>query len=203
MIRSARRLVLASASTGRLRTLRSAGLNPEVIVSDVDETAVAAATPRERCLRLAEAKAATVAARAPDALVIGCDSVLELDGQAYGKPADAADATRRWARMAGRSGTLLTGHCLLDAVTGGGASAVASTVVRFGTPTDDEVAAYVASGEPVRVAGAFTLDGLGGWFVAGVVGNPSNVVGISLPLVREMLAELGWRVTDLWTGSAD
>jgi septum formation protein len=194
--------VLASASTGRLRTLRSAGIDPEVIVSGVDETMVTAATPSELGLRLAEAKAAEVARRAPDAIVIGCDSVLELDGRPLGKPQDAADAVRRWQQMAGRSGRLLTGHCLLDALASRGVSAVAATVVRFGSPTDDEVVAYVATGEPVRVAGAFTLDGFGGWFVEGVVGDPSNVVGISLPLVRRMLAELGVRVTDLWRAGA-
>lgn len=194
--------MLASASTGRLRTLRSAGIDPEVIVSGVDETMVTAATPSELGLRLAEAKAAEVARRAPDAIVIGCDSVLELDGRPLGKPQDAADAVRRWQQMAGRSGRLLTGHCLLDALASRGVSAVAATVVRFGSPTDDEVVAYVATGEPVRVAGAFTLDGFGGWFVEGVVGDPSNVVGISLPLVRRMLAELGVRVTDLWRAGA-
>jgi septum formation protein len=194
--------VLASASTGRLRTLRSAGIDPEVIVSGVDETMVTAATPSELGLRLAEAKAAEVARRAPDAIVIGCDSVLELDGRPLGKPQDAADAVRRWQQMAGRFGRLLTGHCLLDALASRGVSAVAATVVRFGSPTDDEVVAYVATGEPVRVAGAFTLDGFGGWFVEGVVGDPSNVVGISLPLVRRMLAELGVRVTDLWRAGA-
>jgi septum formation protein len=193
-----RRLVLASASTGRLSTLRAAGLDPEVIVSGVDEAGILAAAPADLCLRLAEAKAAAVAPRAPGAIVIGCDSVLELDGQALGKPADAAEALRRWRRMAGRSGTLLTGHCLLDGSSGRGVSAVAATVVRFGTPTEDELAAYVATGEPVEVAGAFTLDSLGGWFVDGVDGDPSNVVGISLPLVRRLLAELGVQVTDLW-----
>lgn len=193
-----RRLVLASASTGRLGVLRSAGLDPEVIVSGVDEGAITASSPRALCLRIAEAKAAAVAGRVPDALVIGCDSMLELDGEALGKPSSVDEAVRRWRQMAGRSGTLLTGHCVLDAAAGRGLSAVAATVVRFGRPDEAELVAYVASGEPLQVAGAFTLDALGGWFVDGVDGDPSNVVGISLPLVRRMLGDLGVRVTDLW-----
>uniref|UniRef100_A0AAU2V3E7 Nucleoside triphosphate pyrophosphatase n=1 Tax=Streptomyces sp. NBC_00003 TaxID=2903608 RepID=A0AAU2V3E7_9ACTN len=195
-----RRLVLASQSPARLGLLRQAGLAPEVIVSGVDEDALTAARPAELALVLAEAKADAVAGRpeAAEALVIGCDSVLELDGQALGKPADAEDATARWKSMRGRSGILQTGHCVIDTATGGRASATASTVVRFGEPTDAEIAAYVASGEPLYVAGAFTLDGRSAPFVESIEGDHGNVIGLSLPLLRKLLAELGVSITDLW-----
>ncbi|SMF13492.1 nucleoside triphosphate pyrophosphatase [Streptomyces sp. Amel2xC10] len=196
-----RRLVLASRSPARLNLLRQAGLTPEVIVSGVDEDAVSAPTPAELALALAEAKASVVAAR-PDvkgALVIGCDSVLDLDGQALGKPADAEEAVARWKAMRGRAGTLQTGHCVYDTVSGRYVSATASTVVRFGEPSDDEVAAYVASGEPLHVAGAFTLDGRSAPFIDGIDGDHGNVIGISLPLVRRLFGQLGVNITELWT----
>ncbi|MGW0576871.1 Maf family protein [Streptomyces sp. NPDC002920] len=195
-----RRLVLASQSPARLNLLRQAGLAPEVIVSGFDEDAVTAPTPAELALALAEAKASVVAARpeAKGALVIGCDSVLDLDGEALGKPADAAEATARWKAMRGRSGTLQTGHCVYDTLSGRYASATASTVVRFGEPTDEEVAAYVASGEPLHVAGAFTLDGRSAPFIEGIDGDHGNVIGISLPLVRRLLGRLGVGITELW-----
>ena len=200
-----RRLVLASASPARLSLLRQAGLDPEVIVSGVDEDAVSAPTPADLALALAEAKASVVAARpeVSGALVIGCDSVLELDGQALGKPADAEEATARWKAMRGRAGTLQTGHCVWDTVSGRYASGIASTVVRFGDPTDAEIAAYVASGEPLHVAGAFTLDGRSAPFIDGIDGDHGNVIGISLPLVRRLLAELGVGITELWAPAAD
>ncbi|MFE9658802.1 Maf family nucleotide pyrophosphatase [Streptomyces sp. NPDC005955] len=203
---AARHLVLASQSPARLGLLRQAGLDPEVVVSGVDEDAVTAPTPAELALALAEAKASVVAAR-PDviraaALVVGCDSVLDLDGQALGKPADAEEATARWKAMRGRAGTLQTGHCVYDAGSGRYASAVASTVVRFGEPTDAEIAAYVASGEPLHVAGAFTLDGRSAPFVDGIDGDHGNVIGLSLPLLRRLLAELGVGITDLWVTPA-
>ncbi|MEU5541000.1 nucleoside triphosphate pyrophosphatase [Streptomyces sioyaensis] len=196
-----RRLVLASQSPARLALLRQAGLAPEVVVSGVDEDALSAATPGELARILAEAKAAAVAAR-PEihgALVVGCDSVLELDGRALGKPADAEDATARWKSMRGRSGILQTGHCVIDTATGRQAAATASTTVRFGEPTDDEIAAYVASGEPLYVAGAFTLDGRSAPFIDGIDGDPGNVIGLSLPLLRRLLADLDVAITDLWT----
>ncbi|GAA3481352.1 Maf family protein [Streptomyces yanii] len=195
-----RRLVLASASPARLGLLRQAGFAPEVIVSGVDEDALTAPTPGELALVLAEAKAAAVAGRpeAAGALVVGCDSVLELDGEALGKPADSEDATARWKSMRGRSGILQTGHSVIDTATGRTASATASTVVRFGEPTDAEIAAYVASGEPLHVAGAFTLDGRSAPFVESIEGDHGNVIGLSLPLLRRLLGELGFSVTDLW-----
>jgi septum formation protein len=194
-------LVLASASPARLATLRSAGVEPTVIVSGVDESQVDGLPPAELALQLAELKCAAVAARddlPAGALVLGCDSVLELDGVALGKPADADDAVRRWRAMRGRSGVLHSGHSLRDAATGQVAAATASTVVHFAEVDDDEVAAYVATGEPLHVAGAFTIDGLGGAFIRGIEGDHHTVVGVSLPMLRELVAELGHRWTDLW-----
>ncbi|WEO95678.1 nucleoside triphosphate pyrophosphatase [Streptomyces sp. FXJ1.172] len=198
-----RRLVLASQSPARLGLLRQAGLEPEVIVSGVDEDAVTAPTPAELALALAEAKASVVAARpeVQGALVIGCDSVLELDGQALGKPADAEEATARWKAMRGRAGTLQTGHCIWDTEAKRYVAGIASTVVHFGEPSDEEIAAYVASGEPLYVAGAFTLDGRSAPFIEGIDGDHGNVIGISLPLVRKLLAELGIGITELWASA--
>jgi septum formation protein len=197
-----RRFVLASASPARRRLLESAGLAPQVLPSGFDEQALTASTPHELAALLAAGKARAVAARERDALVLGCDSLLELDGVAYGKPGSPAQARERWALMAGRSGTLHTGHCLLE-VSGGRPARelveTASTTVHFGRPDQTEIEAYVDSGEPLAVAGAFTLDGLGGWFVTGIEGDHGTVLGLSLPLLRRMLGRLGVRVTDLWT----
>jgi len=198
-------LVLASASPARLTTLRNAGLDPIVIVSGVDESQADGLPPFEMALQLAELKCAAVAGRdaVPEAaLVLGCDSVLELDGRALGKPADAADAVRRWQSMRGRSGVLYTGHCLRDTATGQVAAATASTAVSFAEVTDEEIEAYVATGEPLHVAGAFTVDGLGGAFVTGIDGDHHNVVGVSLPLLRDLVIELGHSWTDLWAPAA-
>jgi septum formation protein len=195
-------LVLASQSAARLATLRSAGVEPFVIVSGVDEDQLGALPPPELALQLAELKCAAVAARddlPADALVLGCDSVLELDGQALGKPGTPEEATARWRSMRGRTGVLMTGHSLRDTASGHVASATAMTTVHFADVTDVEIAAYVATEEPLHVAGAFTIDGLGGAFVTGVEGDHHNVVGVSLPLVRELVAELGHRWTDLWS----
>ncbi len=198
-------LVLASASPARLATLRSAGLDPDVVVSGVDESVVEDPDPATVALRLAELKAAAVAERLalPGAvehrLVLGCDSVLALDGKVLGKPEDATDARTRWRAMRGRTGVLHTGHALHDLATGRSASRCASTVVHFAAVTDAEIDAYVATGEPLAVAGAFTVDGLGGAFVEGIEGDHHNVVGVSLPLLRVLSAELGVAWTDLWS----
>jgi septum formation protein len=202
-------LVLASASPARRTTLRAAGIEPLVVVSGVDEDlAVAEATerygplePGDIALLLARAKAEDVAARVDQAaVVIGCDSVLELDGEVHGKPADADEAVSRWRRMRGRSGVLHTGHWLVDdrGTSGATLGATASTTVHFAKLSDEEIDAYVATGEPLHVAGAFTIDGFGGAFVTGIEGDHHNVVGVSLPLVRELVLELGHGWPDLW-----
>ena len=194
-----RAFVLASASPARLRLLRDAGLDPSVVVSGVDESSVTATDPRELVLELARRKAIVVAEGLAAGLVLGCDSMLELGGEVLGKPSDAADATGRWKRMRGETGTLLTGQVLVDVESGRSASAVGATQVRFGRPTDDEIDAYVASGEPLHVAGAFTLDGRSAPFIDGIDGDPGTVIGLSLPLLRTMLAELEVSIVDLWT----
>lgn len=193
------RLVLASASPARLETLRRAGLDPEVVVSGVDESTVEVTGPADYTMRLAQLKAVAVAAEQKGALVIGCDSVLALDGEILGKPRDGADAVARWQQMRGRAGVLHTGHCVIDTAREVWIARSAATQVRFAHVTDEEIEAYVATGEPAGVAGAFTLDGLGGPFVSGVTGDPHNVVGISLPLLRLMLDELGFAWTDFWS----
>lgn len=198
-------LILASASPARLRTLRAAGFDPEVIVSGVDESMVEASSPQTLCATLARLKAEAVAARLRHrasadtlSLVLGCDSVLEFDGEILGKPDDDADAIARWRRMRGRSGVLHTGHCLVRAHDDVAAAEVGSTVVRFADATDAEIDAYVATGEPLQVAGAFTIDGLGGWFIDSIDGDPGTVIGVSLPLVRRLLREVGVTVDELW-----
>lgn len=209
-------LLLASASPARLATLRAAGLDPAVVVSDVDEPAVVArygvTDGEDVALLLAKAKAEDVAGRdlealgvPEDALVLGCDSVLEFDGAVHGKPADAAEARTRWLAMRGRSGVLHTGHWLVDVRDeGSGATlgGVASVTVHFADLSDAEVDAYVATGEPLAVAGAFTLDGLGGAYVRGVEGDPHAVVGVSLPLLRDLVRETGVVWHELWATPA-
>jgi septum formation protein len=192
------RVVLASASPARLAVLRAAGIDPEVVVSGVDESLYSAASTAELTGVLAEAKATTVASGLSSGIVIGCDSMLDLDGRAYGKPADTAEAEARWREMSGKTGTLYTGHCVIDASNGKRAAAVAATTVRFGRPTDAEISAYVATREPLSMAGAFTIEGLGGWFVDSIDGDHNNVIGISLPLLREMFADLGVSIPALW-----
>ena len=191
--------ILASASPARLNILRAAGIEPEVIVSHVDESVVDSPDAAELAGTLARLKAEAVAAQAGrPALVLGCDSVLAFDGEILGKPAVAAEASARWRRMRGRHGVLHTGHCLIDTATGKSVDATAATTVHFADVTDAEIAAYVASGEPLRVAGAFTIDGLGGAFVTRIEGDHGTVVGLSMPVLRELLAALGVQLTALW-----
>lgn len=195
-------LVLGSASPARLATLRAAGIEPLVIVSGVDESRLDGLPPVELALQLAELKCAAVADRddvPPDALVLGCDSVLELDGVALGKPHKPDEARARWRAMRGRSAVLHSGHCLRDVATGRVAAATGSTTVHFADVSDAEVDAYVATGEPLHVAGAFTIDGFGGAFVTGIEGDHHNVVGVSLPLLRDLVIELGHAWPDLWS----
>ena len=197
--------VLASASPARLRTLRAAGLEPEVLVSGVDESIVESSSARTLCATLARLKAEAVVTRLRQhgldrgpTVVLGCDSMLEFDGQILGKPVDDAEAVVRWRQMRGRSGVLHTGHCLVDVDSGSAAEEVGSTVVHFADLDDDEITAYVATGEPAHVAGAFTIDGLGGWYVERIEGDAGNVIGVSLPVLRRLLRELGHGVNQLW-----
>lgn len=200
------RVVLASASPARLATLRSAGVDPEVIVSGVDEDGIDAERVPELVAELARLKATAVVERLRSegetgpVIVLGGDSLLELDGQPYGKAADHAEAVDRWHRMRGREGVLHTGHqvMIIDESGVRERNRTSSTTVRFADLSEDEIEAYVATGEPLQVAGAFTIDGLGGPFVTGIDGDHHTVVGISLPLLRELLAELGVAWTDLW-----
>lgn len=201
-------LVLASASPARLALLRAAGIEPEVVVSDVDEDAVAAALgtddPDRVVAALARAKAEAVVARvgpgrpARPTAVLGCDSLFSFAGTTWGKPGSAAVAGERIRAMRGGRGILRTGHHLVEVGTGRAVGGVEATTVRFGPMTDAEVDAYVASGEPLHVAGSFTLDGRSAPFVDGVDGDHTNVIGLSLPLLRRLLADLGRSVTDLW-----
>lgn len=205
------RIVLGSASVGRLGVLRQAGVDPLVIVSGVDEDAVIAsldpaAAPSEVVCALAAAKAADVVGRLPgdiaaDCVVIGCDSMLGLDGRLHGKPGTAEAARLQWQAMAGRAGALYTGHAVLrvrDGATVETAIESRSTTVHFATPSEADLDAYVGTGEPLGVAGAFTLDGYGGWFVDRIEGDPSNVIGLSLPLTRRLLDRVGIPVTAVW-----
>lgn len=195
------RLILASASPARLQSLRNVGLDPEVIVSGVDEDAISHQRPDLLARALAEAKGGAVLERVEgNVILVACDSVLEFEGRAHGKPGSPEEAVAHWCRIRGGQGVLHTGHFVT--VRRGGRevtqSRVASTVVRFADLTDHEINAYVATGEPLVVAGGFTLDGIGGAFVTGVEGDPHNVIGISLPLLRQMLLDLGVEWQSLW-----
>ena len=198
------RLILASQSPARLSVLRSAGIEPVVRVSGVDEDALVASladpTPEETVVALSAAKAEAIE-HDDECVVVGCDSMLLFEGELVGKPGTAEVARERWRRVAGKSGVLITGHTVLRVAQGevvDRASAAESTTVRFGTPTDEELEAYIATGEPLHVGGGFTIDGLGGWFIDGIDGDHTSVIGISLPLTRRLLGEVGVSVSTLW-----
>ena len=194
--------VLASGSGTRLRVLRDAGFDPVVVVSGVPEDVDGMETARAVVL-LAERKGAAVAEGRTDALILACDSMLELAGASLGKPASAAEAIDMWHRLCGSSGVLHTGHCLIDTRSQISISRLDSTIVHFGTPSEEEISAYVASGEALSLAGAFSIDGRAAPFVEGIEGVPSNVLGVSLPVVRGMLRAVGISITDLWTSGVD
>ena len=194
-------MVLASASPARLRVLRDAGIDAEVIPSGVDERAVRAPDPSTLVATLARLKAEAVAAdpRSVGRLVLGCDTLADLDGRVMGKPVDAAEAVSWWEQRRGQRAILRSGHHLIDTTSGRSARAVGSSVVCFGHPSDEEIAAYVATGEPLAVAGGFTLEGRGAPFVDRIDGDPGSVIGLSLPILRRLLAELGHSIVDLWS----
>lgn len=198
------RLVLASKSPARAATLRNAGLHADQVDSGVDESVVSGLPPSEMVTQLARLKAEVVADQieaTESTIVVGCDSLLELDGKQCGKPRSADQVIKQWYWMRGRQGVLHTGHhvVVLGAAEPRRATRLGSTTVQFGYLTDSEIAAYAATGEPQRVAGAFTIDGLGGAFITSVEGDPHNVAGLSLPLLRQMLLDLGVEWHTLWT----
>lgn len=215
------RLILASASPARKKLLEDAGLDFTVVVSDVDENATLAQaqseayerglgdiTPAQTAQLLAKTKAQAVAAlpEAAGALVLGCDSVFELDGQAYGKPGTAEQALERITAMSGRSGLLHTGHWLIDNRNGTRqnlpeASELRTATVHFDTLSTVEMERYLATGEPIWVAGSFTIDGFGSAFIRGIEGEYHTVVGLSIHALRTMLASLGVSITDIWKKS--
>jgi septum formation protein len=208
------RLVLGSASAGRLKVLRQAGVDPLVVVSGVDEDAISAglgsdASPGDVVCALAKAKAEQVVTVldptvAADCVVVGCDSMLYIDGRLAGKPPSVDDARQRWHSMGGRAGQLYTGHCVIRVMDNRIVyrdDETSITTVYFGTPSDADLEAYLASGESLRVAGGFTLDGLGGWFINGVEGDPSAVVGIGLPLTRLLITRAGLSIAALWAAN--
>ena len=194
---SSRHLVLASASSARFRVLTHAGFDPEVVVSGIDED-IASDSAEAMVSHLAIAKARAVSTRRPDAVVIGCDSMLDVGGEACGKPASATEALDLWLRLRGSERSLYTGHCVIDPATKRSAFAVGRTRVRFGNPDMAELQAYVRTGEPLQAAGGFTIDGLGAPFVDGVDGDPNNVLGLSVALLRVLLGRLGIPIVELW-----
>ncbi len=192
------KFVLASASPARLKLLKMVGINPLVESSNFDESQVATKDPVELVNTLATKKAETVAKNHLDALVLGCDSVLMVDNKIYGKPDNHTRAIERWQQMRGNMGTLYTGHALIDNLSGGMITRCCITDVYFADIDDQTIKAYVATEEPLKCAGGFALEGKGGLFISEIKGCHSNVIGLSLPLFRQMLATLNYRVTDFW-----
>ncbi|MFB8790877.1 MAG: nucleoside triphosphate pyrophosphatase [Potamolinea sp.] len=190
--------VLASASPARKRLLQNAGIEPVVCQSDFDESQVQLVDPRELVETLSLRKAQTVTSQFSNALVLGCDSVLSVRGEIHGKPVNQEEAIARWQLMRGTVGELYTGHALIDLSGGKTIVRCGITRVYFADVSDRAIAAYVATDEPLKCAGCFALEGRGGLFVEKLEGCHSNVIGLSLPLLRQMLSELGYQVTDFW-----
>jgi len=191
-------LVLASASPARLRLLRQAGFDPIVQPSAFDESQIQTSDPTQLVQALALGKAQMVAPQFPSALVLGCDSVLALGGEIHGKPADSTEAIARWKQMRGQVGYLYTGHAIVDTSTAQTLVRCGITEVHFAAVSDRQIADYVASGEPLNCAGCFALEGRGGLLIEKLVGCHSNVIGLSLPLLRTLLGDLGYDIADLW-----
>ncbi|MDX2216468.1 MAG: nucleoside triphosphate pyrophosphatase [Oculatellaceae cyanobacterium bins.114] len=190
--------VLASASPARRRLLQNVGIEPIVQASHFDEDQIQVNNPAEYVKVLAQSKAKTVAPQFPQALVLGCDSILALNSEIHGKPMNAAEAIARWQQMRGRVGELYTGHALIDGTQDKTIVRCQVTQVHFAQVSDRQIAAYVATGEPLNCAGCFALEGRGGFFIEAIQGCHTNVIGLSLPLLRQMLSDLGYDATDFW-----
>ncbi|MCX6446951.1 MAG: Maf family protein [Actinobacteria bacterium] len=193
-------VILASSSTSRLRLLESAGITPKVLISGVDEEASEfdLLSPAELVIALAILKAHTVKESAPEnSLIIGCDSTFEFNGKSLGKPGSRENAIARCKELSGKSGYLHTGHCLIDLKQGIELSERSTAKVQFAQMTEAEIIDYVDSGEPLHVAGGFTLDGLSAPFITNIEGDPSGIIGLSLPLLRKMLISLGYSWPEL------
>ena len=192
------KFILASASPARRRLLQSAGIEPIVRVSNFDESTIQLSDPKQLVQTLAESKAQAVADQFASGLIIGCDSVLFVNGEIYGKPANSDQAIARWHKMSGQVGDLYTGHALIDRLQNQTLVRCQVTRVYFAQMSDRAIEAYIATGEPLNCAGCFALEGRGGLFVEKIEGCHSNVIGLSLPLLRQMLSQLGYDVTDFW-----
>jgi septum formation protein len=190
--------VLASASPARRRLLQSIGINPLVCVSNFDESQIQLTDPIALVEKLASCKAEVVCKQVQDSLILGCDSVMVIDGEIHGKPQDPDEAFRRWQQMRGSQATLYTGHALIDQRQSRTVVRCGMTQVYFDRVTDAQIRAYIATGEPLACAGAFALEGKGSAFVSKIEGCHSNVIGLSLPLLRSLLTELGYDLSDYW-----
>lgn len=190
--------VLASASVARRRLLQTVGIEPIICPSDFDESQIQLNEPGELVQTLAQSKAETVVSQFPSALVMGCDSVLAINGTIHGKPTDDQEAIARWQIMQGNFGDLYTVYVLIDTAQNRQIVKCQVTRVYFAKMSDRAIQAYVKTGEPLKCAGAFALEGYGSLFVEKIEGCHSNVIGLSLPLLREMIGELGYEVTDFW-----
>jgi septum formation protein len=190
--------ILASASSARRRLLQSIGINPRICVSNFDEAQIKLTEPIALVEALAQSKAEVILPQVSEGLVLGCDSILVIDNEIHGKPQTAEQAFDRWQQMRDNRGILYTGHALIDRVRSRRVVRTGITHVYFGRPTDAQIRAYIATGEPLACAGAFALEGKGSVFIDKIEGCHSNVIGLSLPLLRSMLAELGRDVTSFW-----
>ncbi len=198
--------ILASSSPARRRLLETVGINPIVLPSNFDESTVKLTQPRELVETLAQAKAETIAnslikenlSGKSSSLILGCDSVLVIEDEIYGKPADAKEAIARWQKMRGKMGKLYTGHALIDLIQNKTLVLCRMTKVHFAPINDQEIEDYVATGEPLKCAGGFAIEGKGGLFIEKIKGCHTNVIGLSLPLLRVMLNSLGYQVSNFY-----